>query len=199
MTRGEEGRPRWPACPRAFAVAPIRPSGRRHSRRTPGGHDLTRLPPACHRPQQPEADFTSRGDDGGASRRPPGRAECRPGRRRSPSAAAIRSSGSASCSPPLFGSDGSASAGIPGFDLPDPAFHGAIPHVAAYVCGFTPSAPGAIIGPTLAREGGSMRRLVGALVVIALTLGPAPAGMTQTAAPSPTGQMTWAVHFTLAP
>ena len=44
-----------------------------------------------------------------------------------------------------------------------------------------------------------MRRLVGALVVIALTLGPAPVGMTQTAAPSPTGQMTWAVHFTLAP
>jgi len=44
-----------------------------------------------------------------------------------------------------------------------------------------------------------MRRLVGALVVIALALGPAPAGMTQTAAPPPVGQMTWAVHFTLAP
>src|SRR4029077_6926966 len=56
-----------------------------------------------------------------------------------------------------------------------------------------------IIGPTSAREGGPMRRLGGALVVIALSLCLAPAGMPQSAAPAPTGQMTWAVHFTLAP
>jgi ABC-type transport system substrate-binding protein len=42
-----------------------------------------------------------------------------------------------------------------------------------------------------------MRRLVGALVVIALLLCLAPVGMAQSAAPN--GQMTWAVHFTLAP
>src|SRR4029077_14537042 len=56
-----------------------------------------------------------------------------------------------------------------------------------------------IIGPTSAREGGPMRRLGGALVVIALSLCLAPAGMAQSAAPAPAGQMTWAVHFTLAP
>ncbi len=44
-----------------------------------------------------------------------------------------------------------------------------------------------------------MRRLVGALVVIALLLCLAPAGMAQSPAPAPAGQMTWAVHFTLAP
>jgi peptide/nickel transport system substrate-binding protein len=44
-----------------------------------------------------------------------------------------------------------------------------------------------------------MRRLVGALVVIALLLCLAPAGMAQSAAPAPAGRMTWAVHFTLAP
>ena len=44
-----------------------------------------------------------------------------------------------------------------------------------------------------------MRRLGGALVVIALSLCLATAGMTQSAAPAPSGQMTWAVHFTLAP
>ncbi|HET8530731.1 MAG TPA: ABC transporter substrate-binding protein [Methylomirabilota bacterium] len=44
-----------------------------------------------------------------------------------------------------------------------------------------------------------MRRLVGTLVVIALLLCLAPAGRAQSAAPAPTGQMTWAVHFTLAP
>ena len=44
-----------------------------------------------------------------------------------------------------------------------------------------------------------MRRLVGALVVITLLLCLAPAGMAQSAAPAPAGQMTWAVHFTLAP
>ncbi len=44
-----------------------------------------------------------------------------------------------------------------------------------------------------------MRRLFGALVVIASMLGPAPSGMAQPAAPPPAGQMTWAVHFTLAP
>src|SRR6266446_8616251 len=53
--------------------------------------------------------------------------------------------------------------------------------------------------PTLAREGGPMRRLVGVLVVIALLLCLAPAGTAQSAAPAPAGQMTWAVHFTLAP
>src|SRR3984893_6970780 len=44
-----------------------------------------------------------------------------------------------------------------------------------------------------------MRRLGGALVVIALSLGWATAGSTQSAAPPPPGQMTWAVLFTLAP
>jgi peptide/nickel transport system substrate-binding protein len=44
-----------------------------------------------------------------------------------------------------------------------------------------------------------MRRLVGLLVVIAFLLCLAPAGMAQSAAPAPAGQMTWAVHFTLAP
>src|SRR3984893_11926277 len=44
-----------------------------------------------------------------------------------------------------------------------------------------------------------MRRLVGVLVVIAVLLCLAPAGMAQSAAPAPAGQMTWAVHFTLAP
>jgi len=44
-----------------------------------------------------------------------------------------------------------------------------------------------------------MRRLVGVLVVIAFLLCLAPAGMAQSAAPAPAGQMTWAVHFTLAP
>ena len=44
-----------------------------------------------------------------------------------------------------------------------------------------------------------MRRLGGALVVIALSLCLAAAGMAQSAAPAPAGQMTWAVHFTLAP
>jgi hypothetical protein len=39
-----------------------------------------------------------------------------------------------------------------------------------------------------------MRRLVGALVVIALRLCLAPVGMAQWAAPN--GQMTWAVHVT---
>src|SRR5512138_1578158 len=53
--------------------------------------------------------------------------------------------------------------------------------------------------PTLSREGGPMRRLVGVLVVIALLLCLAPAGMAQSPAPAAAGQMTWAVHFTLAP
>jgi peptide/nickel transport system substrate-binding protein len=44
-----------------------------------------------------------------------------------------------------------------------------------------------------------MRRLGGALVVIALSLCLAVAGMAPSAAPAPSGQMTWAVHFTLAP
>src|ERR1700730_65776 len=44
-----------------------------------------------------------------------------------------------------------------------------------------------------------MRRLGGARVLIALSLCLAAAGMAQSAAPAPSGQMTWAVHFTLAP
>src|SRR4029077_19530723 len=56
-----------------------------------------------------------------------------------------------------------------------------------------------IIGSTSAQEGGSMRRLGGALVVIALSLCLAVAGMARSAPPAPSGQMTWAVHFTLAP
>jgi peptide/nickel transport system substrate-binding protein len=44
-----------------------------------------------------------------------------------------------------------------------------------------------------------MRRLGGALVVIAVSLCLAAAGMAPSAAPAPSGQMTWAVHFTLAP
>ena len=44
-----------------------------------------------------------------------------------------------------------------------------------------------------------MRRLVGALVVITLVTCPAAAGMAQPVASAPAGQMTWAVHFTLAP
>ena len=44
-----------------------------------------------------------------------------------------------------------------------------------------------------------MRRLGGALVVIALVMGLASAGTAQPAASPPAGQMTWAVHFTLAP
>ncbi|HJR03743.1 MAG TPA: ABC transporter substrate-binding protein, partial [Methylomirabilota bacterium] len=44
-----------------------------------------------------------------------------------------------------------------------------------------------------------MRRLIGALVVIALLTCPAAVGSAQPGGGAPAGQMTWAVHFTLAP
>jgi peptide/nickel transport system substrate-binding protein len=44
-----------------------------------------------------------------------------------------------------------------------------------------------------------MRRLIGALVVIALLTCLAAVGSAQTGGPAPASQMTWAVHFTLAP
>src|SRR5580765_2004236 len=44
-----------------------------------------------------------------------------------------------------------------------------------------------------------MRRLTAALVVIALLTCLAAVGSAQTGGPPPAGQMTWAVHFTLAP
>jgi len=44
-----------------------------------------------------------------------------------------------------------------------------------------------------------MRRLIGILVVFALQTCLAAAGSAQPAGPAPAGQMTWAVHFTLAP
>jgi hypothetical protein len=43
-----------------------------------------------------------------------------------------------------------------------------------------------------------MRRLIGVLVVIALVTCLAPVGAAQTGGSAPAGQMTWAVHFTLA-
>src|SRR5258708_14020950 len=48
--------------------------------------------------------------------------------------------------------------------------------------------------PTLARDPGPMRRLVGALVVIALLLCLAPAGLAQSSAPAPAAHLTSAVH-----
>ncbi len=43
-----------------------------------------------------------------------------------------------------------------------------------------------------------MRRLIAVLVVIALVTCLAPVGAAQTGGSAPAGQMTWAVHFTLA-
>jgi ABC-type oligopeptide transport system substrate-binding subunit len=44
-----------------------------------------------------------------------------------------------------------------------------------------------------------MRRLIAVLLVIALQTGLPAVGSAQTGGPAPAGQMTWAVHFTLAP